>query len=103
MLPYHHQQQKQKHHYRHHYHHGTGQIYACCSILFVTHMQTLVLSLLALPTLIPFTGASASFNLNSLLPSTPIEASMDQIGMALPPWAIRAGGRKEIYFNPSQV
>ena len=32
-----------------------------------------------------------------------LEASMDQLNMTLPPWAIRAGARREIYFDPSQV
>ncbi len=32
-----------------------------------------------------------------------IEASMDQLNMALPSWAIRAGARKDIYFDPQQV
>eukprot|EP00798_Chlamydomonas_sp_ICE-L_P022355 gene22355-29450_t len=29
--------------------------------------------------------------------------SMDQMSAPLPPWAIRAGARKQIYFEPSQV
>ncbi|EFJ49706.1 phosphofructokinase family protein [Volvox carteri f. nagariensis] len=32
-----------------------------------------------------------------------LEASMDQLNMTLPPWAIRAGARKEIFFDPQQV
>ncbi|KAJ9512136.1 hypothetical protein QJQ45_012713 [Haematococcus lacustris] len=32
-----------------------------------------------------------------------MEASMEQLSIALPPWAIRAGARKEIYFQPQQV
>ncbi|GFR51324.1 hypothetical protein Agub_g13689 [Astrephomene gubernaculifera] len=32
-----------------------------------------------------------------------LEASMDQLNMTLPPWAMRAGARKEIFFDPTQV
>lgn len=32
-----------------------------------------------------------------------VEASMDQFAIPLPPWAIRAGARQNIYFDPSQV
>eukprot|EP00955_Chlamydomonas_euryale_P038993 351270-Chlamydomonas_euryale.AAC.13 len=47
----------------------------------------------------------ASSALHGISPSTPnlIEASMEQVGMSLPPWAVRAGARKQIYFDPQQV
>ncbi|KAJ9512526.1 hypothetical protein QJQ45_018973, partial [Haematococcus lacustris] len=32
-----------------------------------------------------------------------MEASMEQLSISLPPWAIRAGARKEIYFQPQQA
>ena len=32
-----------------------------------------------------------------------MEASMEQLTIPLPPWAIRAGARKDIFFDPSQV
>ncbi|KAG2446591.1 hypothetical protein HYH02_008576 [Chlamydomonas schloesseri] len=32
-----------------------------------------------------------------------LEASMDQLNMTLPPWAIRAGARRDIYFDPAQT
>lgn len=49
-------------------------------------------------------GASrASFEHLSRGNMNVIEASMDQLNMALPSWAIRAGARKDIYFDPSQV
>lgn len=50
-------------------------------------------------------GASAALSASShaLHQTTLIEASMEQLGMTLPPWAIRAGARKEIFFDPSQA
>eukprot|EP00197_Chlamydomonas_leiostraca_P002149 CAMPEP_0202858042 /NCGR_PEP_ID=MMETSP1391-20130828/732_1 /ASSEMBLY_ACC=CAM_ASM_000867 /TAXON_ID=1034604 /ORGANISM="Chlamydomonas leiostraca, Strain SAG 11-49" /LENGTH=533 /DNA_ID=CAMNT_0049536911 /DNA_START=71 /DNA_END=1672 /DNA_ORIENTATION=+ len=32
-----------------------------------------------------------------------MEASMEQLSIPLPPWAVRAGARSTIYFDPSQV
>ena len=32
-----------------------------------------------------------------------LEASMEQVCVPLPPWAIRAGARETIYFNPAEV
>ncbi len=31
------------------------------------------------------------------------ELSMDQLSMPLPPWALRAGARRDIYFDPQQA
>lgn len=35
--------------------------------------------------------------------STWLEASMEQLCVPLPPWAVRAGARETIYFDPKQV
>ena len=32
-----------------------------------------------------------------------VDSSLDQLETTLPPWAIRAGARQTIYFDPSQV
>lgn len=50
-------------------------------------------------------GASAALSASSIAlhQTTLIEASMEQLGMTLPPWAVRAGARKEIFFDPSQA
>ncbi len=32
-----------------------------------------------------------------------LEASMEQVCVPLPPWAVRAGARETIYFNPKDV
>lgn len=32
-----------------------------------------------------------------------MEASMEQLSIPLPPWAVRAGARSTIYHDPSQV
>lgn len=52
-------------------------------------------------------GVSAALGFNVMpLPTNSnhlVEASMDQLGMALPAWAIRAGARRVVFFDPSQV
>mmetsp|Transcript_34610 Transcript_34610/g.76908 ORF Transcript_34610/g.76908 Transcript_34610/m.76908 type:complete len:538 (-) Transcript_34610:484-2097(-) len=51
-------------------------------------------------------GASAKIGGANGTPSSGsalVEASMEQLSIPLPPWAIRAGARKTIYFDPSQV
>jgi hypothetical protein len=35
--------------------------------------------------------------------STWLEAELEQVCVPLPPWAIRAGARETIYFNPAEV
>ncbi len=56
-------------------------------------------------------GATARFLLNSPAAATThpdgsnglMEASMEQLAVPLPPWAMRAGARREIFFNPAEV
>ncbi|GLC45531.1 hypothetical protein PLESTB_001203600 [Pleodorina starrii] len=49
-------------------------------------------------------GASRTFNEAQATGGVNVlEASMDQLNMTLPPWAIRAGARKDIFFDPQQV
>ncbi|KAG1673415.1 hypothetical protein FOA52_002180 [Chlamydomonas sp. UWO 241] len=47
--------------------------------------------------------ASAAIAEASLVGTSLIEASMDQLGGSLPLWALRAGARDKIYFDPKQV
>lgn len=53
-------------------------------------------------------GVSAALGFNVMpLPSQSnrqlVESSMDQLDTVLPAWAIRAGARRIVYFDPSQV